>query len=100
MIISVRAERGDVFADRYELIELIAVGGIVHRDVKPGNIMVTGDGRVKLTDFGIAKAVDSATLTATGKVVGTAQYLSPEQATGGPVTAASDVYALGVVAHE
>jgi len=55
---------------------------------------------VKLTDFGIAKAVDSATLTATGKVVGTAQYLSPEQATGGPVTAASDVYALGVVAHE
>lgn len=74
--------------------------GVVHRDVKPGNLLVTPDGQVKVTDFGIARAVDAAPLTATGQVMGTAQYLAPEQASGGPSTPASDVYALGVVAYE
>lgn len=74
--------------------------GVVHRDVKPGNLLVTPDGRVKVTDFGIARAGDAAPLTATGQVMGTAQYLAPEQAMGKPSSPASDVYALGVVGYE
>jgi len=74
--------------------------GVVHRDVKPGNLLIRPDGVVKVTDFGIARAVDAAPVTQTGMVVGTAAYLSPEQAAGKPVTPASDIYALGVVTYE
>ncbi|GAA1527292.1 serine/threonine-protein kinase [Actinomadura kijaniata] len=74
--------------------------GIVHRDVKPANLMVAADGTIKITDFGIARDLRGASVTRTGMVVGTAQYLSPEQASGRPVTPASDLYSLGVVAYE
>ncbi|MEO6881009.1 MAG: serine/threonine-protein kinase, partial [Mycobacteriaceae bacterium] len=74
--------------------------GVVHRDVKPGNILITPDGRVKITDFGIAKAVDAAPVTRTGMVMGTAQYIAPEQALGQEAGPPSDVYALAVVGYE
>ena len=74
--------------------------GVIHRDVKPANIIVTPEGIAKLTDFGIARALDSSSHTRTGEVVGTPHYLSPEQALGHPATGASDLYALGIVAHE
>ncbi|GAA1472547.1 protein kinase [Corynebacterium felinum] len=74
--------------------------GLVHRDIKPGNILITQNGTVKITDFGIAKAASSVPLTRTGMVVGTAQYVSPEQAQGLDVTFATDVYSLGVVGYE
>ncbi|MDO4916884.1 MAG: protein kinase [Rothia sp. (in: high G+C Gram-positive bacteria)] len=74
--------------------------GLVHRDVKPGNLIITPDDRVKVTDFGIARLADQVPLTATGQVMGTAQYLAPEQATGQQATASSDMYSLGIIGYE
>jgi serine/threonine-protein kinase len=74
--------------------------GVVHRDIKPANVIIGTDGRAKVTDFGIARAIGDSTLTATGSMLGTAHYLSPEQAVGSPVTPASDIYSAGIVLYE
>src|SRR4051795_13616439 len=74
--------------------------GLVHRDVKPGNILVGPDGRVKITDFGIAWSAGSVPLTQAGQVLGTPQYVAPEQVSGQPPSPASDVYSLGLVGYE
>ncbi len=74
--------------------------GVIHRDVKPGNLLVNRDNQLKLADFGIAKAAEQSDITKVGSVLGTAAYLSPEQTRGEPAGRASDVYALGVVAYQ
>jgi serine/threonine-protein kinase len=90
----------DILGQAADALQAAHALGVVHRDVKPGNLLLRPDGAVKVTDFGIARAVDAAPLTATGIMMGTAYYVSPEQASGRPVTPASDVYSLGVVAYE
>src|ERR1700716_4141639 len=81
-------------------LEFAHRNGVVHRDVKPGNVLLTADGDIKVTDFGIARAGTSEALTQTGAVMGTAVYFAPEQPRGLPVDGRSDVYSLGVVLYE
>ncbi|MGR6321235.1 protein kinase domain-containing protein [Micromonospora soli] len=88
-----------VVAQAAHALHTAHLAGIVHRDVKPGNLLVKRDGTVVLVDFGIARASTMAGITAAHMVLGTASYMSPEQAAGQPVSAATDVYALGVVAY-
>ncbi|MET7374410.1 serine/threonine-protein kinase [Micromonospora arida] len=88
-----------VLAQAADALHTAHLAGIVHRDVKPGNLLVKADGRVVLVDFGIARSRDMAGLTAANMVLGTASYMSPEQATGQPVSYATDIYALGAVAY-
>jgi eukaryotic-like serine/threonine-protein kinase len=91
----------DIVAQAARALDAAHRAGIVHRDIKPGNLLIMADGTTKITDFGIAKAnAPDVNLTATGIVMGTALYVSPEQATGQPLTGSSDVYSLGVVAYE
>jgi serine/threonine-protein kinase len=74
--------------------------GLVHRDVKPGNLLVRSDGLVKITDFGIAHAADETSVTQPGTLIGTPAYLAPERVSGAPASPATDLYSLGVVAHQ
>ena len=90
----------DILAQTARGLQAIHAKGMVHRDIKPGNLLITSDGVVKVTDLGIAKAAAAVPLTRTGMVVGTAQYVSPEQAQGNTVGPASDIYSLGVVGYE
>ncbi|WP_084962671.1 serine/threonine-protein kinase [Thermoactinospora rubra] len=90
----------DVLHQTARALHTAHAAGVIHRDIKPGNLLVTPEGTIKITDFGIARAMEAAPVTQTGTVLGTAQYVSPEQAQGLPLTPATDLYSLGVVAYE
>ena len=90
----------DIVSQTAAALHAAHAAGLVHRDIKPGNLLITPEGRVKITDFGIARIADQVPLTATGQVMGTVQYLSPEQASGRPASPTTDIYSLGIVAYE
>ena len=81
-------------------LQVVHDSGVVHRDVKPSNILINREGLAKLTDFGISTGINQRPLTASGMVMGTAQYLAPEQAMGNMATPAGDLYGLGIIAYE
>ncbi len=89
-----------IFLQVAEALKFAHENGIIHRDVKPQNVLVTGNGTFKVTDFGIARAITSSTLTRTGTMMGSVQYFSPEQAQGKPVDRTTDVYSLGIMLYE
>ncbi|TFD29549.1 serine/threonine-protein kinase [Cryobacterium cryoconiti] len=90
----------DIVSQTAAALHAAHAAGLVHRDIKPGNLLITPEGRVKITDFGIARIADQVPLTATGQVMGTVQYLSPEQASGRSASPTTDIYSLGIVAYE
>jgi serine/threonine-protein kinase len=90
----------DVIAQTAAGLQAAHAAGLVHRDVKPGNLLIAPGGQVKITDFGIAHAAGSLPITRTGMVIGTPSYLAPERAAGGPASSASDLYSLGIVGYE
>ncbi|CAN5348434.1 hypothetical protein BH09ACT4_BH09ACT4_08930 [soil metagenome] len=90
----------DIVAQTASALHAAHQAGLVHRDIKPGNLLMTPEGRIKITDFGIARIADQVPLTATGQVMGTVQYLSPEQASGHAASPTTDIYSLGIVAYE
>src|SRR5260370_31996152 len=90
----------DVICQAAAALDAAHSSGLVHRDIKPGNLLVGPGGQVKITDFGIAHAAGSAPITRTGTLIGTPAYLAPERVTGGSASPASDLYSLGIVAWE
>ncbi|MEO5722848.1 MAG: serine/threonine-protein kinase [Ilumatobacteraceae bacterium] len=89
-----------VLAQTAEALHVAHVNGVIHRDIKPSNLLMLEDGSVKITDFGIARAAEAVSITEVGTIIGTAQYMSPEQAKGENATSSSDIYSLGVVGYE
>lgn len=94
------AEILPILAQTARALQVVHDSGVVHRDVKPANILITREGLAKLTDFGISTSTHQLPMTAEGMVMGTAQYLAPEQAMGNPATSAGDLYSLGIIAYE
>lgn len=90
----------DIIAQTASALNAAHLAGLIHRDIKPGNLLITPDGRVKITDFGIARIIDQEPITEAGQVMGTVQYISPEQVSGLSASPATDIYSLGIVAYE